>query len=291
MKKVGLSIIILCVTVVFAQSVSADMKLGVNTARGALFAMKTWGELGNYLSNELGQPVEIVPIVVGNFFEEVQTTQFDLILSTPGQAVFVQEKLAATPLATLNDTESGTRYGGVIIAKKGSGITKSADLKGKKVISLGTASAAAYFFQMYHLYLQNIDPYKDFAVFKQGKKLEDLVLAVKAGLFDAAFIRTNTLESMAQDGTITLDEFEIVDQRTDPDFPYLHTTSLYPNWVLSVLPTADSAVATQVKDSILKLTPDSKAAQTAHIKGFVDALSLDDLRDAMKAIKLPPYDK
>lgn len=290
MKKVFINVMVLCFAIVsFATISPAEIKVGINSPRGELKAMKQWGEFGNYLSAELGQPVTVVPVAVANIIDAIQEGNLDFVLANPVQTIILQEKHGVSPLVTLNK-KSGSQFAGVIIARKGSGITKVVDLKGKKVISLKHgASAGAYLFQTYHLDKQGINAHKDFTSFQEGKKQDDLVLTVKAGLFDAAFIRTGILEAMSQEGKISMDEFVVVDQRTDPGLDLVHTTVPYPEWFLSATTKADPAITAQLKKATLKMTPETKAAKTANINGFVEALSLEGLREAMKALKIPPF--
>ena len=65
-------------------------------------------------------------------------------------------------------------------------------------------SAAAYVFQVKHMQDLGIDPHKDFAVFKEAKKQDDIVLAVKSGLFDAGFVKSGLLEAMVKKGKVSL---------------------------------------------------------------------------------------
>ncbi len=269
-----------------------EIRWAINTGEGALVTISKWKGVAEYFGKELGREVKIFPIPQNEIYQRVQKEHFDFYLTTSGQAVFLEKNLGVTLLAQQNDLDGGARYGGIIIAKKGSGITKSSDLKGKKVISFGKAASAAYLFQVYHLYQQGIDPYKDFAKFDtEGKKALDMVLAVKSGLYDATFIRTKVIEDMAKEGIISIDDFEIVDKKTDPTFPYLHTTALYPNWCMSGSPKADPALIKQIRELALKLPQDSEAAKSAEIRGFSEPLPLDDLHAVMKKMKVPPYDE
>lgn len=272
-------------------AVSKEIRLGVNAERGELKAVKEWSEFANYLSSELGQPVKLVPLPVGKVIEAVSNKEVDFLLANPVQSVVVKERHGFVPLATLND-KMGSQFAGVIIAKKGNGVVKGRDLKGKNVMSMKfKAAAGAYLFQSYHLLQQGIDVHRDFASFKEGQKQDDLVLAVKAGVIDAAFIRTGQLEAMEKEGKIKIDDFVIVDKREDPGFPFLHTTILYPEWFFSVMPNTDPKVAAKVKAALLKMTSDTKASKAAGINGFVNAHSTEGLKQAMKALKVPPYDK
>lgn len=292
MKKVLISVTIFCFLVISCVRMSAaEIKLGINAHRGALNVMKQWSEFGKYLSSEFGQTVKIVPLGLPDVLSAAQNGTVDFLFCQPLQTVAIQEKYGVIPLVTLN-TKSGSQFAGVIVARKGSGITKGTDLKGKKVISMKHKIAAgAYLFQAYHLYKQGIDVHQDFATFMEGKNQDDLVLAVKAGLFDAAFIRTGILETMSKNGKISLDDFIIVDQRTDPEIQLLHTTVLYPEWFISATSKTDPNISTQLKEAVLKITPETEAAKAANIHGFIEPISLEGMREAMKALKISPFDK
>lgn len=269
----------------------AGVSVGIIAPRGELITMKEWSAFGKYLSAQIGDTVEIKPFPARDLLAAAENKQVDFILTHPGQAIVLQDVQHATPLATLN-MKSGSQFAGVIVAKKGSGITKAEDLKGKKVMSLKfRVAAGAYTFQTYHLMQKGIDPHKDFASFQEGKKQDDLVLAVKAGVIDAAFVRSGLLEAMAKEGKIKLDEFEIVDQRSGDGLPELHTTALYPEWYLFSLNGTDAGVAGKIKAASLNLKAGDEAAKDAKITGFVEPISLDGMKAALKALKIEPYDK
>ncbi|GAB6044141.1 phosphate/phosphite/phosphonate ABC transporter substrate-binding protein [Endothiovibrio diazotrophicus] len=286
-KVLGLIAVLVFVLGFTPAAYPREIKIGVLAPRGKLKAVGRWQEFGHYLSTELGKPVTLVPLTSPRVIEAVDGHAVDYLFSHSPDTVYVEEKLGATVLATL-DTPAGPRLAGVIIAKKGSGIRRAVDLRGKKVVSLKiNVAAGAYIFQAYHLLQQGIDPRADFAALREAKKQDDLVLAVNNGLFDAAFVRTGLLESMQREGKIKLDDFEIVDRRSDDGFPLLHTTALYPEWGFAALPGATDTDA--VKAALFKLKADMPAAQRAHIVGFVEPVSLDGLKAALKALHIAPY--
>lgn len=275
--------------VIMPNAYSQELKLGVLAPRGELKANARWQAFGKYLSGELGKDVVIVPLPPSKVTGAADSGKIDFLLSHSPHTVYVHEKLGAKVLATLN-TKAGPRFGGVIIAKKGSGIASAADLRGKNVMSLKfKAAAGAYIFQTYHLMEQGIDPHKDFASIREGKKQDDLVLAVKNGLIDAAFVRTGLLENMQREGKIKLDEFVVVDKQDDADFPLLHSTELYPEWCMSALPNVSPDDAGKMADALFKLTPDMPAASKARIKGFVQPVSLDGIMQALRTLHIAPF--
>ncbi|MCG8429207.1 MAG: phosphate/phosphite/phosphonate ABC transporter substrate-binding protein [Chromatiales bacterium] len=288
-KTFSLIIFFSLLTTLAPNAFSEELKLGVLAPRGELKANARWQDFGQYLSSELGKTVTIVPLPPARVTEAVNSKKVDFLLSHSPHTVYVNEKLGANVLATLN-TKAGPQFGGVIVAKKGSGIKSANDLRGKNVMSLKfKAAAGAYIFQTYHLVQQGIDPHKDFGSLRAGKKQDDLVLAVKNGLIDAAFVRTGLLENMEREGKIKLDEFQIVDHRDNDGFSLLHSTELYPEWCFSALPHVGQEDTNTVKAALFKVTPDMPAISKARIKGFVEPVPLDGIKQALKTLQIAPY--
>jgi len=289
MKKLLLLISFISVSVFGLNLVqAAEIKVGVQAPRGNLKAMKRWSEVGKYLSAETGVKIKIVPLKPNKTVKAVADGKVDFMLANPVLTVVMKEKLGSTPLVTMNK-KTGSQFAGVIIANKNAGISKAADLKGKKVMGFKfKRSAAAYVFQVKHMKDHGIDPHKDFAVFKEAKKQDDIVFAVKAGNFDAGFIKSGLLEVMAKEGKIKMSDFVIIDQQKD-GLTAVHTTTLYPEWYMSAASKTDKALAGKIKSALLKLGSDTVASKKAKIVGFVAPLDLKNLEGTLQALKLPPY--
>jgi ABC-type phosphate/phosphonate transport system substrate-binding protein len=270
--------------------VYAEINFGVNAIRGANEALTTWGELGKYLSAEVGQPVNIVPLKVTDLVAEVVLKDIRFVLVQPVQMVYLQEIFHATPLVSLN-SPLGPRFAGVIIAKKGSGITHAEALKGKKVVGMSKTAAAGYMLQAYHLLQQGIDVHKDFASFQQAQKQDDLVVLVQKGIADAAFVRSGLLEDMEKEGKLKVADFEIVDQKSGDNFAPVHTTVLYPEWYVAATAKTDVALAQRVKAALLRLTSTTEAARVARINGFVEPLALDEWKALVAALRIGLSDR
>ena len=280
----------LALITLFAAQVThaADLKMAVNAPRGAIDAQK-WLAIAEQLVAKTGKTIEVIPYSPLKIDDAIANGEVDFGLLNPVSAVVVIEKFKAKPLATLK-IKGTAFFAGVIIAKKGSGITKVTDLKDKKVKAFNIGSSAgAYVFQAYHLLQQGIDAHKDFASFKDAKKQDEIPLAVKLGLADVGFVRSGMLESMVKEGKITLDEFVIIDQRKD-DLKLIHSTDLYPEWFLVAVAKTDTGLVKKVQDAALKVKASDESAKAAEIDGFVEAQNLDGLRKALKALKLAPYD-
>ena len=269
---------------------AAEFKLGVLAPRGELETQTRWSTFADYLGAQIGQKITVVPLNPSKVVPAAESREVNLVLGNAIHMAYLQERLGSTPVATING-EAGARFAGVIVAKKGSGIQTAEHLKGKKVMALDFKTAAgAYMFQAYHLLKKGIDPHKDFATLKDGKKQDDLVLAVKAGLIDAAFVRSGLLEAMEKEGKLKIADFEIVDARQGDGLGLVHSTDLYPEWYLAATSQVAPEMAAQIKAAVLRMKPEMEVTKALGVKGFVEPLSLDGVKEMLRALKIPPYD-
>lgn len=265
------------------------INFGVIANRGVVKANAKWGELAKYLSKETGQDVRLVPVTPDKVATVMARGKVHFFLSNPVTTTILAEKHGAVPLATMK-RKAGSQFGGVIISRRGSGINSSSDLKGKKVMAFKFGkSAAAYVFQVYHLKQKGIDAHKDFSSFREAKKQDDIVLAVKNGIMDAGFVKTGLLENMQREGLIKLSDFTIVDQQRGGKFKQVRSTALYPEWYLVSAKHTRADVSEKVKKAVLSLRSSDQAAEKAKIKGFVLPLDLGGLKDTLKSLNLAPY--
>ena len=264
------------------------VKLAINAPRGSVETAK-WEALFKQLGAKIGKNILIMPMASAKITEAIGNGDVDFALVNPVLAVIVNVKYNARPLVTMK--AQGTPYfAGVIIASQRSGITKIADLKGKKVMGyqIGT-SAGGYVFQAYHLLQKGINPQKDFALFKEARRQDEIPLEVELGLMDAGLVRSGVLESMAKEGLIDLSKIVVLDQKRD-ELPQLHSTELYPEWFLMAAENTNAELADKLKAAALSVKATNSAAKEAGIDGFVEAISLDGMKKALKALKLAPYE-
>ena len=271
----------------YVASVQADLTLLVNAPRSPVKAQKKWSGVAQYFSDSVGEKIKILAVPPSKTDKNAQQGTADLMIVNPVMSTLVAHRYNGELLANV-ERGSGSKFGGVILSKKGSGITKAEDLRGKAVMTYKKASAAAYVFQMYHLKSKGITE-SDFGSMRISKRQDDIILAVRAGVVDVGFVKTGLLEAMAKEGKISLDDFEIIDQRSE-GYGNVHSTILYPEWYLLATSEKGKKHISNLREAALKLSTGHAAAKKAKIKGFVKPLSTKNLDEMLQAMHMAPFD-
>ncbi len=255
---------------------SAEIKLGILPRLSAVELTAMFSSLAEYLSKETGEKVSLViPKDFATFKELVRTGQVDLGFANPLIYVQLKNDVALEPLALSSEPKSGTKFRGIIIARKDSGINKLPDLKGKKIIAVDKDSPAAYIYQMLLLSKAGMDVNKDFTLLPFAKKQDNVAMAVFNKTADAGCMRELDLEKMKD--KVDLSQITIIGY-TDymPNFPLFATQKL------------DKKIASKIKDALLKLKPNEAESErilgAAKLTGFatVSDKDFDQFRQAAK---------
>lgn len=272
-------VLILCT----AGSARADIRFGVLAPRDSLDAVEAWRPLAQSLSKTIGQRVSVVPLGLRNVEMAAQNERVDIALVNALHAVSLVDRLGYVPLAS-RLTATGDSYGGVIVALASSGIRTANDLRGRRVAAMGAESAGAFIFQVRHLMDRGIDPRMDFAEFKRCSGQADCVMAVKRGAADACFVQTGVLEALAQQGALSLDDFVIVDARTEPGFPLACSTDLYPEWYLLASKNMDASTRERLREAAFSIRHDDPAAAPSMTCGFEAPRDIAPMRNALQSV-------
>ena len=134
-----------------------------------------------------------------------------------------------------------------------------------------------------------IDPGKDFASLQFGGKHDNVVLAILNGVVDAGTVRTDTLERMAAEGSIDMEEFKIVNGKKHSGFPFVCSSELYPEWPLGKVKQTSDDVAKEVVDALKQLKPEDPAAKAAKVVGWTDPLNYGPVEELQKSLKVGAY--
>jgi len=258
----------------FAQA--AEIKFVVLPRLSAVEMHSMFTPLVDYLSRETGEKVTLViPKDFEAFKTAVKTGQADLGFANSVIYVQLKKEAGIDPLALSSEPKSGTRFRGIIISRKDSGIAKVQDLKGKRLVFVDKDSAAGYIFQMLLLNKAGLDVQKDFTQLPFAKKHDNVTMAVFNKAADAGGIREDDLPKMKD--KVDLEQIRIVGY-----------TDYFPNWPVFSSQKLGRDTAAKVKAALLKLKPNdpqsAKILGPAQLTGFapVTDRDYDELRKAAK---------
>jgi len=138
-----------------------------------------------------------------------------------------------------------------------------------------------------------IDLHKNSSVLCYGHTHDRVVEAVKNGEVDVGMVRSDTLEHLANEGKIRLDEFHVIrlpgEHPHSVNLPILHSTRYYPEWPLAKLQHVSETLSKKVAVALLTLPPDSPAALAAHCHGWTVPLNYQTIHDCLKILRFGPY--
>jgi len=294
MKRTGF-IVFLVFSICFSVSTHVwaqeTVKIGILAKNGPLKALSQWKATGDYLSAVLPDyQFEIVPLD----FKEVNPSieKGDVSFFLVNSSMFVEAKIryGAVAVATMINSRQGKpleAFGGVILTSvDNDSINALVDLRGKTFMAVSKASFGGWQMAYKEILDAGIDPYSDFSKLEFGGKHENVVLAVLNGAVDAGTVRTDTLERMAANGTIFMDDFKIINRKDHANFPFVCSTTLYPEWPLGRIAGTSTALSDKVAASLKNIKPDDPAAKAAKVVGWTSALDYGPVESLQKKLKI-----
>ncbi|MCB2147108.1 MAG: phosphate/phosphite/phosphonate ABC transporter substrate-binding protein [Deltaproteobacteria bacterium] len=276
-------------------SVAQDtVKIGVLAKNGPAKALSQWKATGDYLTASLpGNQFEIVPLD----FKEVNTAieQGSVAFFLVNSSMFVEAKVryGSVAVATMINSRQGKplkAFGGVIITTADNdGINELKDLKGKTFMAVSKSSFGGWQMAYKEILEGGVDPFSDFGKLEFGGKHENVVLAVLNGAVEAGTVRTDTLERMVAGGSIFLDDFKVINKQVHPEFPFVCSTTLYPEWPLARIAATPVDLSDKVVGALMKLKPEDAAAKNAKVVGWSGALDYGPVEELQKRLKIGAY--
>ena len=250
--------------------------------------------LTQYLSDKVGADFVMVPVDTHDFEKRFKAGEFTFTHTNSLIYIVLRENHGVQLLLSEKRGKLGSRSAGAIIARKGSGITKLSDIKGKRM-AFGPMLAPTGYLAEYDLMLAaGINPENDlghYTIPPGSYKHEKLIYGVLYGQYDVAAAPVMDLENMTREGKIAADDLVILAQSRP--IPYC---------TFGVAKDADPALVKKVKDALLALKPSDtalvdgeqlKVLKAAWIDGYEELLDsdYDPIREMAKRVNVAPYQK
>jgi len=250
--------------------------------------------LTRYLSDKVGVEFVMVPVDTHDFEKRFNQGEFAFTHTNSFIYIVLKERNNLKLIASEKRGNFGSRSGGAIISRKGSGIDRLDQVKGK-TFAFGPMLAPTGYLAEYDLLLRSgIDPEKDLASYtipSGSYKHEKLVYGVLFGQYDVSAATLLDLETMTKEGKIAADDFNILAQ-----------TPLVPYCTFGAAANADPGLVDKVRKALLELKQTDtaevdgervKVLKAAWIDGYEELVDkdFDMLREMAKRVNMPPYQK
>jgi len=278
------------------QAVADTISIGVLSHRGDEATLKHWTPTADYLTRVIPEHVfRVIPLDFSEIEPAIVNTEVDFLLANPGIYVAMEVRHRISRIATLNKLMGDDPYnvfGGVVFTRsERTDINRLVDLAGKRLMAVDAISLGGFQMAWRQLHEAGIDPYKDLAALTFGGTHDAVVEAVMRGEVDAGTIRTGILKDMAASKEISLQNVKVLNQRKDGEFPFSHSTRLYPEWPFSKLRQTSNVLAQRVAVALLQMSELEPAAQWSDYAGWTVPLEYQPVHELLKELKLPPYDE
>lgn len=288
-----LSLVLFTATAMFGSDV---IKIGVLAKNGPVKALKMWKSTGDYLTKAVeGKSFEVVPLDFDAVNPAIENNEVHFFLVNSSMFITAKVKYGAAAVATMINSRQGKplkSFGGVMITlSENDDINTMADLKGKSFMAVKASSFGGWQMAYMELKKAGLDPDTHFKSMEFGGKHDNVVLAVQNAAVDAGTVRTDTLERMASAGIIDMEEFKILNKQSHAGFPFVCSTTLYPEWPLAKTKATSDALVQSVVNALKQLKNEDKAAKDAKIIGWTDALDYGPVENLQKTLTVGAYAK
>jgi len=284
------------ISIMTYQSNAEVVKIGLRAHSGVEKGMAQWQPTADYLTKTIpGYEFVIMPYVsLQELSEHSSKAEFDFVLTNPSSYIELELDHGASRILTLENKRQGgayTQFGSVIFTLSKSEIKNIKDLKGKRFIAVSENAFGGWRVAWRELHQQGINPSTYFKeMLFSGGIQEDVVLAVMKGHADAGTVRTDMLERMAIAGQIDLDDIRILNPKFTKDFPFMHSSRLYPEWPFAKFHHTSSELAQKVAVALLSIPPTDEAAIAGKYAGWTVPLDYGSVHALMKDLKVGPYE-
>ncbi len=273
---------------------ASTVKIGVLARDGHVKALEMWKPMADHLTGVIeGCTFEIVPLDFPEVFPAVRDKAVDFFIVNSSMFVTAKVRYGAEAVATMvvsRQSRPSAAFGGVILTMAHrDDISTLEDLKGKSFMAVTDTSFGGWQMAVKELLEAGIDPDKDFSSFHFGGTHYNVVYAVQSGTFDAGTVRTDTLERLAEEGMIYMDDFKIIRQIEHKNFPFVCSTPLYPEWPLARIKGTPVELSLKVFAALKQLKPEDKASMDANLVGWVAPLDYDPVEQLQKTLGIGAY--
>ncbi|MFP4192704.1 MAG: PAS domain S-box protein, partial [Candidatus Hydrogenedentota bacterium] len=273
------------------------VRIGVLAHRGVERSLAQWSATTDYLSDKVpDHEFELVPLRFEEIEPAVRDGSVDFLIANSSIFAEMEALYTLNAIATLRNEHHGeahSLFGGVIFTRADREDIRSLDdLEGTRFKAVNPTSFGGWRAGWLEMQERGLSIPEDFSELRFGDTHDAVVLAVRDGDVDAGMVRTNTLERMAQEGVVNLDEFRILNaQDSVQSLPLLRSTPLYPEWPFAALPHTPEDLDRDVATALINMPADSPAARASQSAGWTVPYSYSSVEEALGELRVDPFDR
>lgn len=252
-----------------------------------------WDATAEYLNTKIPEyDFHIIPLRFEEFPPYLRDKKIDFVITNSAYYVDLENSYGISRIATLKNRDfngkSQTQFGGIIFKRaSNSTIQHVEDLKNKKFAAVDVESFGGWIMVLRELKEKNIDA-DDLKTTFYGTH-ESVVFAVLEGKADGGTVRTDTLERMAAEGKINLNDFTVLDQKNYSDFFYQVSTRLYPEWPIATTNHTKNFLAEKVAVALISMGEESESARASKSMGWTIPLDYQSIHECLRELEMGPY--
>lgn len=276
-----------------------ELRLGVLTTEGVTRAIEAWRPTVDLLNREAlitEKPYRFVlkPHSLPSLTAAVAAGELDFVLSDP--AFFVASEVEHGARAVLSrarmwEERTYGEIGALIFTRADSPINTLEGLNEQRLMAMGVDDFSGWWLAEQEFYRRRLDPERLVSelIFAGGNERE-IVYAVQSGLVDAGVVQAGVLEALATEGALDMNEFKPLEPILHQGYPFMTTTALYPEWVLSAMPNVDEGVLAHVINVMLNIGPESEVSIAAGNAVWQAPHNYQSVHDLLISLRVRPYE-
>ena len=276
-------------------AVAEQVTVGVLAHRGTDKAIAMWTPTVEYLATRIpGREFRLMPLDLQEMPVALERGELDFILTNPGHYVELEADYGITRIATLKNFRHGKpskTFGAVIFTRASrDDIQTLVDLRGKTFAAVDEGAFGGFQMAWRELKDAGIDPFADLRELRfSGFPQDNIVFDVHDGRVDAGTVRTDILEGLAARGRVDLSSFRVLNLQTGDDFPFLHSTRLYPEWAFAKARPTPDMLASNVAVALLQMPEGHPAAREGDYAGWTVPLNYQPVHELFMELGIGPY--
>lgn len=278
---------------ILSPAAAETYRIGVLAYNGEPQALARWQATADYLTKKVPDAhFKISPLTLEEGINAINKEEIDFILTNPGHYVRLEVNFGVTRIVTfLNRYKNQTLkyFSAAIFTRQDSQVQSIKDLTGKSFAAVSEDAFGGFHLAQSAFQEQGIDIFKELDLKWLGFPHGDIVQAVIEGRADAGIVRSGVIEKMVAQKKLDITQLRILDKKETVGYPFLHSTSLFPEWPFAKLPHTDTDLSKMVAIKLLEMTPNDPAAKSAGGSGWTIPLTYTSIHDVLRRLQVEPY--